>query len=176
MDAAVWQALMAGEGPSFGPASAKVQVVTFSDFQCPYCSQAAAVVEQIREKYGGEVRFVFRQFPLSFHQNAKGAAKASLAAHAQGKFWAMHDRLFEHQHALTDAELKEHAKLVGLDLVAYAKSLGDAALDAALEADMALGRKAGVDFMPAMFIDGMRVDNATDFDEIAPLIDAALAK
>jgi protein-disulfide isomerase len=176
LDAAVWQELLAGNAPSFGPATAKVQIVAFSDFECPYCSQAAEVVEQIRQKYGGEVRLVFRQFPLSFHPHAKGAAKASLAAHAQGKFWPMHDRLFQHQAALGDAQLKEHATQVGLDVAAFDKSMTDAAIDAALTADLELGRKAGVDGTPAMFVDGKRIDNATDFDEVAPIIDAALGK
>jgi protein-disulfide isomerase len=172
----VWQELLAGAAPSFGPATAKVQIVAFSDFQCPYCSQAAEVVEQIRNKWGGEVHFVFRQFPLSFHEHAKGAARASLAAHAQGKFWPMHDRLFAHQGALGAEDLKTHAKELGLDVAAFDKSLSDGTLDAALAADLELGKKAGVDGTPAMFIDGKRVDNATDFEEVAPLIEAALGK
>jgi len=101
---------------------------------------------------------------------------AAMAAHAQGKFWDMHDRLFEHQAALDRESLERHAKDAGLDVAAFKKSMDDAATKALVEADQALGKKAGVDGTPSMFIDGRRVENATDFDSVAPLIDAALAK
>src|SRR5689334_3962749 len=110
------QAAIAATSPSsFGPANAKVQIVEFSDFQCPFCSQAAGVVHQIREKYGDKVRFTFRQFPLPMHPNAKEAAEAALAAGTQGKFWEFHDRLFKNQNKLDRAGLEAHAKETGLN-------------------------------------------------------------
>jgi len=171
----LWQELLAAGAPSFGPEAAKVQIVEFSDFQCPYCSAAAETVKRVREQYADKVHFVFRQFPLSFHANARIAAQAALAAHAQGKFWPMHDRLFEHQDALDRASLEGYAKDVGLDVVAFKKSLDESTGNTTLEADIALGKKAGVDGTPSMFIDGKRVENPTDYDSVVPMIDAALA-
>ena len=113
------QAAIAAPSPSsFGPANSKVQVVEFSDFQCPFCSQAASVVHQIKQKYGDKVRFTFRQFPLPMHPNAREAAEAALAAGTQGKFWEFHDRLFQNQKQLDRAALEEHAKQTGLNLAA----------------------------------------------------------
>jgi len=104
--------------PSFGPEDAKVTIIEFSDFQCPYCSRAGKVAKQIKEKYATQIRFVFRQFPLSFHKQAHLAAQASLAADAQGKFWEYHDLLFENQRQLDRASLEKYAKQVGLKLAA----------------------------------------------------------
>ncbi len=90
--------------PYKGGKDAKVTVVEFSDFQCPYCARVTAIVKQIEEKYGDKVKVVFKQFPLeSIHPNARPAAEAAMAAHEQGKFWQMHDKLFANQQALSPA-------------------------------------------------------------------------
>ena len=94
-----------GDAPGFGPADARLTIVEYSDFQCPFCGRAAGVVDQLKEKYGTKVRFVFRQFPLEMHPNAALAAEASLAAQAQGKFWPFHDVLFQNQRDLERASL-----------------------------------------------------------------------
>ena len=107
--------LAASDAPSFGPKDAKVTIVEFSDFQCPYCTRAANAVKQIKEKYGDKVRFVFRQFPLNFHKKAFKASEAALAANEQGKFWAYHDTLFENQSKLDPADLEAHAKTVRIE-------------------------------------------------------------
>jgi protein-disulfide isomerase len=170
-----WRALLAGSPPAFGPETAKVTIVEFSDFQCPYCAQASETVKQIRDKYGDKVRFVFRQFPLSFHQNAHGAAEASLAAHAQGKFWPYHDRLFQKQGSLDRKSLEAYAQEVGLDLPAFKRSLDDGTFDGQIDTDVALARDAKVDGTPTMFINQQRAPNPTEFDAVAPMIEAALA-
>jgi len=170
-----WRALLDGKAPSFGPENAQVAIVEFSDFQCPYCALASETVKRIREAYGDKVRFVFRQFPLSFHQNARAAAKAALAAHAQGKFWQYHDRLFAHQASLDRKSLESYAQELGLDVPQFKKGLDDGAFDPQIEADLALGRTAKVDGTPTMFINQRRAPNPTDFDAVAQLIDAALA-
>lgn len=164
-----------GDVPSFGPADAKVTIVEFSDFQCPFCSRAANVTNKVKEKYGDKVRFVFRQFPLSFHQQAHGAAQAALAAHAQGKFWQFHDKLFEHQNALERPALETYAKEVGLDLAKFKKALDDKAYAAQVDADLKLGEEVAVDGTPTMFLNGARVPNPTDFDALSKQIEAALA-
>ena len=169
-----WAALLTGSPPAFGPESAAVTIVEFSDFQCPYCAQASETVKRIREAYGDKVRFVFRQFPLSFHEYARTAAQASLAAHAQGKFWPYHDRLFEHQGALDRKSLETYAQELGLDLSAFKRGLDDKSFEHQIEADIALGRGAKVDGTPTMFINRKRAPNPTDFDAVVPLIEAAL--
>lgn len=167
--------LTQGPAPSFGPESAKVTVVEFSDFECPYCSRAADVAHQIREKYGDRVRFVFRQFPLSFHPNAKEAAEASLAAHAQGKFWPFHDQLFKNQRALDRASLENYAKEAGLNVATFKQALDSDKYLPQVEADLKLGEAVHVNGTPSMFVNGKRVDNPTSFEAVAALIEAALA-
>jgi protein-disulfide isomerase len=103
------------KSPSFGPANAKVTIIEFSDFQCPYCSRGAKVVDQIKKAYGEKVRVVFKHLPLSFHRQAHIAAQASMEAHAQGKFWKYHDKLFANGRAINKANLIKWAKELGLD-------------------------------------------------------------
>ncbi|HKP61121.1 MAG TPA: thioredoxin domain-containing protein [Polyangiales bacterium] len=169
-----WSSLLAGTPASLGPETAKVTIVEFSDFQCPYCAAAHDTVHQVRERYP-QVRIVFRHFPLAFHEHARIAAQAAMAAHAQGKFWAYHDRLFEHQNALDRKSLEGYAQELGLDVQAFKKGLDDNSFDAQVEADVALGKSVRVDGTPTMFVNGRRAENATEFDAVAPLIDAALA-
>jgi len=100
---------VAAEGPARGPKDAKITIVEFSDFECPYCGAAHDTVEQVMTTYAGKVRLVYRQFPLSFHPHAAKAAEASLCAADQGKFWEYHDVLFKNQKKLEPTELKAHA-------------------------------------------------------------------
>jgi len=168
-------ASIANGGPSFGPADAKVTVVEFSDFQCPYCSRAATVVEQVKEKYGTRVRFVFRQFPLPMHENARGAAEAALAANAQGKFWQFHDKAFQNQGKLTREGLEGIAKDAGLDVAAFKKALDSKTYAAEVDSDMKLGESVAVNGTPTMFINGARVSNPTSFEAISAQIEGALS-
>jgi len=166
--------LTAGDPPSHGKADAAVTIVEFSDFQCPYCSRAAEVVKKIRETYGDKVRFVFREFPLSFHNNAAAAAALSLEAQAQGKFWEMHDLLFANQKELSREKLEEYAKKVGLDAAKVKKALDENVYKARIDEDTKLGTEVGVDGTPSMFLNGERVANPTDFEGLKKLIDAKL--
>jgi len=163
------------KGPSFGPTDAKVTVVEFSDFQCPYCSRAATAVDQIKEKYGTRVRFVFRQFPLPMHENARGAAEAALAANAQGKFWEFHDKMFQNQSKLTRDSLEGFAKEAGLDVAAFKKALDSKTYAAEVDSDMKLGESVAVNGTPTMFINGARVANPTNFEAISAQIEGALS-
>ena len=101
--------------PSRGPANARVEVIEFSDFQCPYCEREYPVVQQLLSTYGDRIHFVYRNYPLPNHPNAQPAAEAAACAAEQGKFWEYHNRLFEHQDKLSDSDLKEHAFALGLD-------------------------------------------------------------
>ncbi|MEE9384746.1 MAG: thioredoxin domain-containing protein [Nannocystaceae bacterium] len=166
-------ALAGGEPPSFGPLNAAITLVEFSDFECPYCGGAASVVQEVKAKYGAEVRFIFRQFPLGFHENAHLAAEAALAAHAQGKFWAFHDLLFANRDALTRPDLDKYAERAGLDVAAFRRALDDGSFASAVDADVALGRRMGVDGTPTLFLNGGRVSDPTDFVVVSEAIESA---
>jgi protein-disulfide isomerase len=174
LSAEVQARIAAAGAPSFGPENAKVTIVEFSDFQCPFCSRAADVAHQIKEKYGDKVRFVFRQYPLPMHGDAHLAAQAALAAHQQGKFWEFHDLLFANQRALTRPALEDYAKQANLNVPQLKKALDDTALKAAVDADVKLGEEVKVNGTPTVFINGRRVANPTEFEPVAKLIDAAL--
>ena len=160
--------------PSFGPEDAKVTIVEFSDFECPYCSRAAEVAHQIRARYGDKVRFVFRQFPLPSHAQAHLAAQASLAAHEQGKFWEFHDLLFANQRALTRDSLETYAKQVDMNVGELKRALDAQTHKAAVDRDVGLGTNVNVNGTPTLFINGKRVPNPTEFEPVAKLIDEAL--
>jgi len=163
-----------GPAPSFGPEGAKVTLVEFSDFQCPYCSRAGKASKQIKEKYEDRVRFVFRQFPLSFHKQAHLAAQASLAADAQGKFWPYHDLLFENQRKLDRPSLDKYAKQLGLNMAKFKKALDDKTYAKVVDTDMELGKEVAVSGTPTWFLNGKRVTNPTDFAGVSKMIDEAL--
>jgi protein-disulfide isomerase len=166
--------LTAGTAPRFGPTDAKVVIVEFSDFQCPFCSRAATAVHDLKAKYGDKVHFVFRQFPLSFHQNAHISAEASLAANAQGKFWEFHDKLFANQQKLDRESLEGYAKELGMNVGDFKKALDDKTYAATVDAEQKLGEEVAVDGTPTMFLNGKRVTNPTDVAELSKEIDSAL--
>jgi len=174
LSAEVVAALARGKAPSFGPENAKVTVIEFADFQCPYCAKAAEVVEQVREKYQDRVHFVFRQFPLSMHENARGAAEAALAANAQGNFWKFHDKLFQNQGKLTREGLEGLAKEVGLNLPKFKKALDEKTYAADVDSDVKLGDSALVQGTPTLIINGVRVPNPTSFEDVSAQIESAL--
>jgi protein-disulfide isomerase len=169
------QARIAAKGaPEFGPADAKVTIVEFSDFQCPYCARAADVVHKIRAQYADKVRFVFRQFPLPMHGDAHLAAQASLAAQRQGKFWEFHDLLFKNQQALSREQLEGYAKELKLNLPELQQSLDSHTEKAAVDADVSLGEGVSVNGTPTLFINGKRVSNPTEFELVSKMIEEAL--
>ena len=176
LGAALQATLSKGDAPSFGPADAKVTLVEFSDFQCPYCSKAADVVHKLKEKYSSKVHFVFRQFPLSFHDKAHVAAEAGMAANAQGKFWPMHDLMFANQGALDRESLDKYAKQVGLNVATFKKALDTKQYVAMVDADVKLGGEAAVNGTPSLFLNGARVQDPSNFDAVSGMIEAALKK
>lgn len=167
---------VAPTGPAKGPDHAAVTIVEFSDFECPFCSRAKNVVDDVMKKYDGKVRLVFRQFPLGFHQHAKKAAEAALCAHAQGKFWQVHDAMFADQKNLDLESLKKVAKAQGLDTAAFDKCLESDASGKLLAEDMADGQKAGVTGTPAFFINGIMLSGAQPIEEFSRVIDAELTE
>jgi len=163
--------LAAGDVPAYGPKDAKVTIVEFSDFECPYCARAAQTVDALKKAYPEGVRVVFRQFPLPMHKNAQIAAEASLAAHAQGKFWAMHDKLFENSRNLSRETIDKIAAEIGLDMAKFKKQLDDGAFKEAVEADKKLGGAIGVSGTPTMLVNTKRVQNPGDIKGIQKLVE-----
>lgn len=165
-----------GEAHTKGPEDAKVTIVEWSDFQCPFCSRVNPTLAQVREEYPEKVKIVFRQFPLSIHPNAWKAAEASLCAHEQGEFWAMHDAMFADQRNLGVDSLKTMAEELGLDTEEFATCLDSDEYSDAVQADFDAGREAGVSGTPAMFINGRFISGAVPFEQIASVIDSELSR
>ncbi len=163
-------------GPARGPSTAKVTIVEFSDFQCPFCARVNATLEQLLRDYPRDVRIVFRHNPLPFHDHAAAAAEAAVAAEKQGKFWEMHDLLFADQNDLDRAALELHAVQLGLDLTAFRAALDTHAGKARVDEDLALGRQVGVRGTPTFFIDGRPLMGAQPIAAFKQLIDAELAR
>jgi protein-disulfide isomerase len=168
----------AGNGPSKGPKSAPVQIVLFSDFQCPFCSRVEPTVKQIEEKYKGKVHIVWRNYPLPFHQFAQTAAEASMAANEQGKFWEMHDKMFANQQALARPALEQYAQEIGLDMGKFKSDLDSGKYKAVVNADVqyANGLGTGGFGTPTFFINGRKIAGAMPFESFASIIDDELKK
>jgi protein-disulfide isomerase len=164
--------------PSHGNEAAPVTVVEFGDFQCYACGQMHPIVEQALQPYGDQVRFVFRQYPLSMHRRARMASEAALAAHAQGKFWEYSSLLFKNQKALDVPSLQKYAIGVGLDGPRFNKALDERQFAADVRRDMREGEIHGVDIVgtPTYFINGKRLPlRSYSLDGFKKAIDEALA-
>ena len=150
------KAINPGDSPRKGKAGARIAIVEFSDFECPYCSRVGGPLKRVVARYPNDVSVSFKQFPLGFHKNAQKAAEAALAAHAQGRFWDMHDILFDHQKELQASKLGFYAEQIGLDMDQFTADLKGGKFAATVRSDMAEGRKAGVRGTPSVFINGRK--------------------
>ena len=164
------------DAPSFGPKDAKVTVVEWSDFECPFCSRVGPTLKQIKETYAKDVRVVFRHQPLPFHSSAKQAAEASMAAHEQGKFWEYHDKLFANQRKLDRASLETYAQELGLNMGQFKSALDSGKYRAKVEADAAAGSAVGANGTPTFFINGRELVGAQPFDNFKKIIDDEKAR
>jgi protein-disulfide isomerase len=169
-------AVAAGESASKGPKGAPLQVIIFSDFQCPFCSRVEPTLTQMEKEYQGKVRFVWKNYPLPFHNNAEPAAEAAMAAHAQGKFWQMHDKLFQNQTALDKANLEKYAQDVGLNMAKYKADVEASKFKSTIEAETKEGQAVGVNGTPAVFINGRKISGAYPFETFKKIADEELAK
>ncbi len=165
-----------GKSPVKGPADAKVTVIEFSDFQCPFCSRGMKTMYDVAKEYPKDVKIVFKHLPLPFHPQAKPAARASIAANNQGKFWEYHDKLFENQSSLNDETYMAIAKELGLDMEKFKKDYEDPATAAQVEEDAALATKLGVRGTPGFFVNGVQVRGAQPLPKFKQLIDRWLEK
>jgi protein-disulfide isomerase len=162
-------------GHQAGPDTALVTIVTFGDFQCPFCAKLAPVLAAIRTKYGDDVRVVYRHMPMRFHRNAELAAEAAVAAAEQGKFWAFHDRLFG-TGALARTDLDQHAQAIGLDLAKFRAALDDRRYRDVVTAELATAEALGIDGTPTMFINGTPVVGSRSVVDLEAIVDAQLAQ
>jgi len=139
----------------------EVEVVVFSDFQCPHCRSMSGTLDQLLHFLEGRGRIVFKNFPLPAHKQAHVAAQAALAAHAQGKFWEMHDRLFDEGRAMSREELERFAGEIGLNMEQFRKELDDGTWKSRVDADLGEGKKLGVDGAPTLFINGRKYEGSS---------------
>lgn len=161
--------------PSKGPANAPIEIVEFSDFQCPFCLRAHATIEQVLQTYGDKIRFVYRHFPLPSHPNARPAAEASACAGEQGKFWPYHDRLFAQPSKLSEADLKQHAAELGLDTARFNGCVDSHKYKDVVDTDLKEGDEAGVNATPTFFVNGRVVSGALPFESFKRIVDDELS-
>jgi protein-disulfide isomerase len=158
-----------------GAATAPVTLVEYGDYECPYCGEAYPIVKALQKRLGDKVRFVFRNFPLAeAHPHAEHAAEAAEAAGAQGKFWEMHDLLYENQDALEDADLALYAKALHLDVPRFVKEMEGHDHFDRIRADFSSGVRSGVNGTPSFFINGVRHDGAFDLRSLLASIEEAV--
>jgi protein-disulfide isomerase len=161
--------------PFRGAADAPVTIALFTDFQCPYCAKIVPLLDQVLEKNKGKVKLAFKNFPLNNHQFARKAAAAALAAGKQGKFWELHDRLFQNYNRLNDQVVQEQAQQLGLDIQKFNKDMNDPQIMQVINQDMQDGAKAGVRGTPTLFVNGSLLRN-TNLEGFQAAIDKELEK
>ena len=163
-----------GGRPAKGPANAPIQVIEFSDFECPFCFRANPTIAQVLSTYGDRIRLVYRHYPLPNHPNARPAAEASACAHEQGKFWEYHDRLFANQSRLSAGDLKQHAADLGLDAGKFNVCVDSRRFQKDVEEDVAAAQLVGVSGTPHFFINGRPLSGAQPFEAFKEVIDDEL--
>jgi protein-disulfide isomerase len=159
---------------STGPSDAPVTLVEYGDFECPYCGKAHPIVKRIIEQMGERLRFVFRNFPLNtIHAHAGVAAQAAEAAAAQGKFWEMHDLLFENQEHLADADLNSYALKLGLEIYRFQSDLSGEVFATRVRDDFRGGIRSGVNGTPTFFVNNLRYDGVLRYEDLLEAVQAA---
>jgi protein-disulfide isomerase len=162
--------------PVRGQPDAKITLVEFVDFQCPFCARVQPTLQQIRDAYGDQVRVVFKHLPLSFHPKAAGAAAAAEAAHRQGKFWEMQELIFANQSTLDDEHYRAWAQQLGLDVAQWEKDRQSPEVLARIAADAKEAEKLGVSGTPAFFVNGRFLSGAQPFASFKSVIDQEIGK
>jgi protein-disulfide isomerase len=162
--------------PGRGPDAARVTVVEFGDFQCPFCARATPTLRKIQRTYGDEVRIVFKHYPLPIHPEAPAAHRAAESAHRQGKFWEFHDKAFAAQNEMSEEKYLEWADELGLDMEQFRADLNSGGVLARLLADAQEGRELELSSTPSFFVNGYLLQGAQPFEEFKTLIDRELGK
>lgn len=163
--------------PVRGPASAKVSIVEFGDFQCPFCARVEPTLRQIEEHYGDEVRIVFKHLPLrTLHPQAVATHAAAEAAHRQGRFWEMHDAILADPRQTSPEHFAELAERIGLDLERFAEDVISPQVKGRVDADIREAGRLGVSGTPGFFINGRFLSGAKPFEEFQRVIDRELGR
>ncbi|HTB19152.1 MAG TPA: thioredoxin domain-containing protein [Bryobacteraceae bacterium] len=160
--------------PVRGPADARITLVEFSDFECPFCSLAVKQVDTVMAAYPKDVKLIYKQFPLSMHPHAEMAAEASLAAREQGKFWEMYDVLFKNYRRLSSDSILGFAKDIGLDMDKFKADLAAGKYKAVVDKDLADGEAAGVYGTPSFYINGKQYNGEVTLAALKPILAAEL--
>jgi protein-disulfide isomerase len=157
-----------------GPADAAVTLVEYGDYECPYCGAAYPIVKELQARMGDRLRFVFRNFPITTsHPHAEQAAEAAEAGAAQGRFWEMHDLLYENQTHLRDQDLHAYAEQLGIDVERFDKDLAEHVHAPRVREDFMSGVRSGVNGTPSFYVNGARHDDSYDFDTLLAALERA---
>jgi protein-disulfide isomerase len=159
---------------TLGPKDARITIVEFADYQCPFCHRAQSTVDKVMSTYAGKVQLVHRDFPLDGHPNAFPAARAARCAAEQGRFWDYHRSLMVETGDLSEADLKRRAEALKLDLVRFGACLASDRYDKAIQESLDAGLKLGVTGTPAFFVNGRLLTGARPFEDFAEIIDSEL--
>ncbi|HXS59353.1 MAG TPA: thioredoxin domain-containing protein [Candidatus Sulfopaludibacter sp.] len=158
-----------------GPDTAPITLVEYGDYECPYCGQAYPIIKQIQDYFQDNLRFVFRNFPLTqVHPHAQKAAEAAEAADTQNKFWNMHDYLYEHQQALDERHLEKYAKIIGLNLERFNDDMKTHIHASRIREDFLSGIQSGVNGTPSFYINEIRYDGSWDFDTLIRILTSVM--
>lgn len=149
--------LASADSYSQGPTGAPVRIVEFSDFECPACGAMYPVLKKVLPAYEGKVRFTYRNFPLTQHKHSRSAAEAAEAAGLQGKFWEMHDKIFENQSAMEDKDLEKYASELGLNMDKFRSDWRSDAVKQKVERDVKTATQLNVNSTPTFYINGMQL-------------------
>jgi len=157
-----------------GPADAPATLVQYGDYECPYCGAAYPIIKEVQARMGERLRFVFRNFPISTsHPHAEQAAEAAEAAAGQGRFWEMHDLLYENQRRLRDEDLRTYAENLGLDVELFDKELVEHVHAERVHEDFMSGVRSGVNGTPTFYINGARHDDSYEFETLLAALERA---
>ena len=163
------------EGMTKGSKNSPVTLIEYSDYECPYCARAEATIKDVLDEYGSKIYFVYKDFPLPFHNNAQKAAEASRCALEQNKYWEYHDALFKNQQSLDTNSLKTYAKSLGLDEAKFSECLDSNKYTEKVKQDIEEGQSKGVTGTPTFFVNGKMLVGAQPFDAFKEIIDKELA-
>src|SRR6186713_1842725 len=160
-----------------GPSNAPLTLVEYGDYECPYCGRAYPIVKQLQGELGNKLRFVFRNFPLNtIHEHAGVAAQAAEAANAQGKFWEMHDLLYEYQDELAGIDLNRYALKLGLEIYRFEADLSGEVYARKVRDDFRGGIRSGVNGTPTFFINGLRYNGPLEYEALKTALDEEMRK
>lgn len=160
--------------PHKGPEDAPVRIIEFADFQCPHCRKASEMMSELLEEYDGRVVYYFKHFPLSGHDKSRVAARAAWAAQQQGKFWPMHDLIFEHQRNLSEEKFDQFARRLGLNFQKFKEDMNSQPASESVARDRQEAMDAGIKGTPAIFVNGQEYMGAVTKQGVKEMIESEL--